>query len=1038
MQNKGVIRFFAIVFALACLYQLSFTFIAKSVENDAEAHAPGDFEGRTDYLDSMNNEVVYDLLIDEYTYSDVKEKEINLGLDLKGGMNVILEVSVRDILKELTNKSQNEVFLAALDRADKSATESQENYLTNFFNAFEAVRADRNANVKLSDADIFGTKEMNDKLGFNATDEAIKAELRAQINASVENVYTVLRARIDQFGVVQPNLQRLDEGGRILVELPGVKDPDRVKKLLQSTAELEFYKLYQGYELLNFLGQANERLRGIVENPNEKKNKARSDSAVLETTESEDESLENLAIESVDEQEEMAADVDSPKISSNAIDLDSALAAEDSMNLQSFDPLWQVLFPNIDRQTNQALPGPAVGYATVGDTDLVNEYLSYPRVRALLPAGMRNVRFLWGKPSDDDISVLYAAKTGRQGEPALSGDVVSDARQDFDERNNAIVNMTMNARGASEWQRITREAAGSETTQEDNEAVAIVLDNIVYSAPVVQNEIPNGSTRISGQFNVNEAQDLANILKAGALPAPARIIQADIVGPSLGKEAISAGLWSFVVALALVMVYMVFYYNGAGGASVLALVVNMFFIFGVLASLGAVLTLPGIAGIVLTIGMAVDANVLIYERIREELNQGKGLALAISDGYKNAYSSIIDANVTTFLTGVILYAFGTGPIRGFATTLIIGILTSLFCAIFITRLVFQYRLDRKKNVTFSTKMTKGAFQNLSFNFLQKRKIAYLISGLIILTGVISLATRGLNYGVDFVGGRSYQVRFDQAVNSAEIQTTLGNFFVNENGTKVYPDVKTIGEPNQVIITTKYRINETGPEVEADIKESLYAGVAQFYQNAPEKEVFFSEAQGDSEIGIVAERQVGPTIADDIRSAAIWSILFSLIVIFLYILIRFSKWQFSLGAVAAAFHDVLVVLSLFSLLYGFLPFSLEIDQAFIAAVLTVIGYSLNDTVVVFDRIREYLNTHNKRKGMTTVVNQALNSTLSRTVNTSLTTFFVLLIIFIFGGDVIRGFMFALLIGIVVGTYSSIFIATPVMIDTLSKTDLEGNE
>lgn len=1037
MQNKGVIRFFAIVFALACLYQLSFTFIAKSVENKAEAYAPGDFERRSDYLDSMSNEVVYDILIDEFTYSEVKEKEINLGLDLKGGMNVILEVSVRDILKELTNKSNNEIFLAALARADETATESQENYLTNFFNSFEAVRADRNANVKLSDADIFGTKEMNDKLGFNATDEAVKAELRAQINASVENVYTVLRARIDQFGVVQPNLQRLDEGGRILVELPGVKDPDRVKKLLQSTAELEFYQLYQGYELLNFLGQANERLRGIVENPNENKNNARLDSSVPAVQSGEDE-LENLAIQNVDEQPETITSVDSPKISSNALDLDSALAAEDSMNLQSFDPLWQILFPNIDRQTNQALPGPAVGYTTVGDTDLVNEYLSYPRVRALLPAGMRNVRFLWGKPSEEGISVLYAAKTDRQGEPALSGDVVSDARQDFDERNNAVVSMNMNARGATEWQRITREAAGSETTQEDNQAVAIVLDNIVYSAPIVQNEIPNGSTQISGQFTVNEAQDLANILKAGALPAPARIIQADIVGPSLGKEAISAGLWSFVVALALVMVYMVFYYNGAGAASVLALVVNMFFIFGVLASLGAVLTLPGIAGIVLTIGMAVDANVLIYERIREELNQGKGLALAISDGYKNAYSSIIDANVTTFLTGVILYAFGTGPIRGFATTLIIGILTSLFCAIFITRLVFQFRLDRKKNITFSTKLTKGAFQNLSFNFLQKRKVAYIVSGLIILTGIISLSTRGLNYGVDFVGGRSYQVRFDQPVSSAEIQTTLGNYFVNENGTKVYPDVKTIGEPNQVIITTKYRINETGPEVEEDIKESLYAGVTEFYKDPPPRDAFFSEAQGDSDIGIVAERQVGPTIADDIRSAAIWSILFSLIVIFLYILIRFSRWQFSLGAVAAAFHDVLIVLSIFSLLYGFLPFSLEIDQAFIAAVLTVIGYSLNDTVVVFDRIREYLNTHSKRKNMTAVVNEALNSTLSRTVNTSLTTFFVLLIIFIFGGDVIRGFMFALLIGIVVGTYSSIFIATPVMIDTLSKKDLEGNE
>jgi SecD/SecF fusion protein len=1033
MQNKGVIRFFAIVFALACLYQLSFTYVAQNVESNAEAYASDDASLRQDYLDSIGPENVYNIGIAEFTYNEVKQQEINLGLDLKGGMNVILEVSVKDILKGLVGNSDNEIFTQALASADAFATQNQENYLDNFFSAVEELRQEANSTITLSDADLFGTKEMNDRLGFNASDEAVKAELRAQVNASVENVYTVLRARIDQFGVVQPNLQRLGEGGRILVELPGVKDPDRVKKLLQSTAELEFYELYDGAEVLNFVVAANEKLRGLVENPNKN-----ADGSADTGTAIEEPTLDDLDFESVEENPQ-AAVVDTNavgEIDTTEFDVDEALAEGDSSEAANrFDPLFQVFYPNIDQETNQPGRGPIVGFSQVSDTDKVNEYLNYPRVRALLPANMRGLKFMWdAKPNENGIMYLYAGKTDRQGNPAMFGDVVSDARQDFDETNSAIVNMTMNAQGASKWQRITRDAAGNPDSPDDNRAVAVVLDNLVYSAPLVQGEIPGGNTRISGNFTVQEAQDLANILKAGALPAPAKIIQADIVGPSLGAEAIQSGLWSFVIALGIVMLYMVFYYSGAGGASVLALVVNMFFIFGVLASLGAVLTLPGIAGIVLTVGMAVDANVLIYERIREELTQGKGLKLAIQDGYNNAYSSIVDANVTTLLTGIILYAFGTGPIRGFATTLIIGILTSLFCAIFITRLVFEARLAKKKTIAFSTSLTKNAFTKFKIDFLKKRRIAYIISSLIILSGVISLATRSLNYGVDFVGGRSYQVRFDQPVNSSEVQSTLGDFFLNEDGTKVYPEVKTIGDASQVIITTKYKIAETGVEVEADIKEKLYQGVSKFYQDVPEKEQFFSEAAGDSDIGIVAERQVGPTIADDIRTSALWAIVFSLIVIFLYIYIRFNnKWQFSLGAVAAAFHDVLIVLSLFSMFYGLLPFSLEIDQAFIAAILTVIGYSLNDTVVVFDRIREYLNTHSKKKPMHEIVNSALNSTLSRTVNTSLTTFFVLLVIFIFGGDVIRGFMFALLIGVVVGTYSSLFIATPIMVDTLKKED-----
>lgn len=1021
MQNKGVIRFFAIIFALACLYQLSFTFVAGLVEDDAEEFANGDYSLKQDYLDSVSSEVVYNLGVTEFTYAQVKEREINLGLDLRGGMNVILEVQVQDILRKLSHNSQHPVFTEALQRANEAAANSQEDYLTNFFAAFEEVKQEQKAAINLSDPQIFGTKEMNEKLGFNADDQAVKEEIRADVNAAVENVYTVLRARIDQFGVVQPNIQRLENGGRILVELPGVKDPDRVKRLLQSTAELEFYELYEVREMAQFLNAATEKIGyEALEGADSAETSAPSDA---------------LDIETVDEADSMAVAETGEQGDSAEAGIDSLLAEEGDTALspeeQGVPTFFRYFRPNIDEQ-GQFNKSAILGFAAVQDTDRVNEYLNDPKIQSLLVGNQRYTKFLWSAKPDGGYLYLFAAKSNREGEPALTGDVVVDARQDFDRGNRAIVSMSMNARGAREWARITREAAGVPNDDgADNRSVAVVLDDYVYSFPVVQNEITAGQTQITGNFTVEEAQDLANKLRAGKLPVAARIIQADIVGPSLGEEAISAGLWSFVIALALVMVYMIFYYNSAGVASDLALIVNMFFIFGVLASLGAVLTLPGIAGIVLTIGMAVDANVLIYERIREELRQGKGLKLAIRDGYNNAYSSIIDANVTTFLTAVILYLFGTGPIRGFATTLIIGILTSLFCAIFITRLIFEARIDKKRTINFSTGITKEAFTKVNIDFLGKRKIAYIISGLIILAGVGSLATKGLNFGVDFVGGRSYQVRFDQPVSSVDLQSTLGNYFVNEDGTKVYPEVKTIGEENQVVITTKFKVDETGPEVEDEIKDNIYQGVKGFYQTAPTEEEFFSEAAGNSEIGIVAERQVGPTIADDIKTSAIWAIGFSLIVIFLYILIRFSKWQFSLGAVVAVFHDVLIVLSMFSIFYGILPFSLEIDQAFIAAVLTVIGYSLNDTVVVFDRIREYFATHSKRKDLDLVVNDALNSTLSRTINTSLTTFFVLLVIFLFGGEVIRGFMFALLVGIVVGTYSSLFIATPLMMDTSRK-------
>ena len=1016
MQNKGVIRLFAIVFALACVYQLSFTYIASSVESDAEEFANGDYVKEQGYLDSMKSVVVYDIFIEEFTYADVKEREINLGLDLRGGMNVILEVQVKDILVALSNKTTNPIFVEALDRATQKAANSQDDYLTNFFEAFDEIKAEKKVQLKLSDPQVFGSKDLNDKLGFNADDEKVKEEIRGQVDAAVENTYTVLRARIDQFGVVQPNIQRLENGGRILVELPGVKDPDRVKALLQSTAELSFWNLYDGYELSGFLSAAIEKI-GYIETK---------DTASLGSSASGTDDL--LDFDAVDADTDADSNESAEGDTSAVAGTDSTGEASDStLGTNKISPFLRVFIPNLDQEQRFA-PGPIVGFARVKDTAEVNKYLRDPKVRSLLKGDQRYTRFLWtAKPTENGILYLLAAKGNREGTPALTGDVITDARQDFEQNNSAVVSMTMNSIGASKWQKLTKEAS----SQDPKKSVAVVLDNYVYSFPTVQGEIPTGNTQITGNFTVQEAQDLANKLKAGKLPVAAKIIQSEIVGPSLGQEAINASLWSFVVALGFVMLYMIFYYSGAGIASDVALIVNMFFIFGVLASLGAVLTLPGIAGIILTIGMAVDANVLIFERIREELAQGKGLKLAIQDGYDNAYSSIIDANVTTFLTGVILYLFGTGPIRGFATTLIIGILTSLFCAIFITRLMFDARLTAKKTVAFATNATRNAFNNFNIDFLGKRKMAYTISGVIIIAGIASLSIRGLNYGVDFVGGRTYQVRFDQPVNSENIATTLGAAFINEQGNKVVPEVKTIGEDNQVVITTKYKINETGTEVTEEIKTKLYDGLKGFYASEPTKDEFFSEATGSGNIGVVAERQVGPTIADDIKKSAVWAILFSLIVIFLYILIRFSKWQFSLGAVAAAFHDVLIVLSIFSIFYGILPFSLEIDQAFIAAVLTVIGYSLNDTVVVFDRIREYLAKHSKRKEMDVVVNDALNSTLSRTVNTSLTTIFVLLIIFLFGGESIRGFMFAMLIGIVVGTYSSLFIASPLMLDTSRK-------
>ena len=982
MQNKSFISLFAIVFAVVCLYQLSFTWIAKGVEKDAVEYSNGDELKEKAYLDSISSEPIYNIGVKNYTYNECKSREINLGLDLKGGMNVTLEVSVVDVIRAMSNYNKDESFNAAISLAVDKQLDSQDDFVTLFAQSFTEL----NPEGKL--ASIFYTPELKDKINSTSTNDEVMGVIRTEVEDAIDRSFNILRSRIDRFGVSQPNIQRLEGSGRILVELPGVKDPERVRKLLQGTAQLEFWETYENAEILGAIDQINTYLKSQVE---------------LEDTIVDSEEI----AENTDVEEDFNSDLSIDELSTNS-EASSDSAAMSTEQFSRENPLYAVLFPNLN-QSNQPNEGPVCGISSVKDTAAVNAFLKMDEVKDILP---RDVRFSWTvKPYDPEgkfVQLVALRVTSRDGKAAMEGDVVTDARTDFGQFNGSPeVSMAMNAEGARMWKRLTADNIGK--------SVAIVLDDYVYSFPTVQSEISGGRSQITGNFTINEANDLSNILKSGKLPAPARIIEEAIVGPSLGQEAIDSGLRSFIIALSIVLLYMMFYYSFAGLVSNIALLANLFFVFGVLSSLGAVLTLPGIAGIVLTIGMSVDANVLIYERIREELLNGKGLKLAVSDGYKNAYSSIIDANVTTLLTGIILYIFGSGPIKGFATTLVIGILTSLFSAIFLTRLIFQWRLEKKGVASFDNSITRGAFKNTAIDFIGKRKVFYGVSALIILIGIGSLATKKLNYGVDFKGGRTFVVRFDEPVDNDAVRNSLADYFVDESGLKMFPEVKTFGDNNQVKITTKYLIDSKELSADAIVSGKLDDGLASI---------------GAYEV--MSSQKVGPTIADDIKVSALWSIMFSLLVIFLYILLRFRKWQFSLGAVAAVFHDVLIVLSIFSLFYGVLPFSLEIDQAFIAALLTIIGYSLNDTVVVFDRIREHMNLY-KKKELNSLVNNALNSTLSRTVNTSLTTFFVLLVIFLFGGEVIRGFMFALMVGVIVGTYSSLFVASPLMVDTIKKTE-----
>ena len=986
MQNKGLIRTFAILLALVCVYQLTFTYKARQVERNAEEYAQGDPVKLRNYMDSISGEEVYNLLgLRSYSYKEVKALEMNLGLDLKGGMNVTLEVSVVDLIKSLSNYSADTTFNAAIKRAQALQLDSQEDFVTLFGRAFEEV--DPNARL----AAIFNTLELKDKVKYNSSNAEVLDVIRKETDAAIDNSFNIIRTRIDRFGVAQPNVQPLQTRGRILVELPGVDNPERVRKLLQGTAKLEFWETWDNSEVYPYMLQINEQLKDVLNleastTATETEETAAADDAEA-TTEGDGSLLEELETE----------------------EADSTAALDNMADFRKNFPLFAVLTPSTTAD-GQLFPGPVVGTAHAKDTSAVNSYLSMPQVKSVIP---RSLTFKWTSKAVDEAGNFFrliAIKvTSRDGRAPLEGDVIVDARQDYEQfGSRPEVSMTMNSEGAKTWARLTKENIGK--------SIAIVLDGYVRSFPNVNGEITGGRSSITGLETVEEAKDLANILKSGKMPAPARILQEEIVGPSLGQEAINSGMWSFAIAFILVLAYMLFFYSKKAGLTAnMALLANLFFVIGVLASIGAVLTLPGIAGIVLTIGMSVDANVLIYERIQEERKAGKGLKLAIADGYKNAYSAIIDGQVTTLLTGVVLYLFGSGPIKGFATTLMIGIFTSLFSAIFLTRLIFERQLGKDAKITFASKMTDNWLRNTHIKFLEKRKIAYLISGSLIVISIFSFVTRGFNYGIDFKGGRTYVVRFDDDVKVAEVGKALNAVYGEA------PEVKTFGGNNQVKITTEYKIDELTDDVDNEVEQLLLKGLQDGgFIGQMNMDTFVKDHR-------MSSQKVGPTISDDIKNDALIAISFSLLIIFLYILIRFRNWQYGLGAVAALAHDTIIVLGLFSLFHGFLPFSLEIDQAFIAAILTVLGYSINDTVVVFDRIREYMGLHPKRNREENV-DSALNSTLRRTFSTSLSTFVVLLAIFLFGGTSIQGFTFALLVGVIIGTYSSLFIATPVAFDT----------
>ena len=1003
MQSKGAIRFVAILLAIASLWQLSFTLVNSIQENKAEKYAEAKaiaaeqsaaFSKVADvdkafYLDSIRkvaNRMYIDSISSKniylgYTFKDVQAKSINLGLDLKGGMNVMLQVQLEDLVRALSKNNQTKEFNDAIALAKQNSVDSREDFITLFAEAWKQT------SNGLPLAHVFGTIDMVGKIGPESTDAEVIDVIRAESESAIANSFNVLRNRIDRFGVTQPNIQKLGNSGRILVELPGVKEPERVRKLLQGTASLEFWPTYDNTELQGYLSEANTLLAQLLED---------------ETAE-----VEEVADETAE--------------------VDSLLAAELAQKnaeaeLLKQNPLFSVLVP-------AQYKGACLGYAHYADTAKINRYFAMPQVKELFPAEFKPMWTVHASQMDENIYELVAIKAASaDGKAPLDGGYVTDARVQFgNTAGTPEVSMSMNGEGAGIWARLTGDNIGKQ--------IAIVLDGMVYSYPVVNGKIEGGSSQITGQFTIEEAEDLANVLKSGKLPAPATIIQEQVVGPSLGAESINAGMISFIIAFILVLIYMIFFYAGAGLVADIALLCNVLLLFGTLVSFGAVLTLPGIAGLVLTLGMAVDANVIIYERVKEELRAGKGLSKAIADGYSNAYSAIIDGQVTTLLTGFVLFVFGSGPVQGFATTLIIGIITSMVTSIFITRMIFDDRVTKGKNITFDNKLTRNFLQNTHVDFIGKKKIAYILSGTLILISILSISFKGFTYGVDFTGGRTYVVRFDQPANVEAVRAAVNEGFDNaaandETVDNAAAEVKQFGGESQIKITTTYKVNNEASEVDEEVEAILYNSLKGFYANEVSFEDFTSTQTNPN--GIISSDKVGPTIANDITRDAIIAVILALIVIFGYIAIRFKGWTWGLGGVTGLAHTALIVIGFFSLFSGILPFSLDIDQTFIAAILTIIGYAINDTVVIFDRIREYKELHPKADFRQNV-NEALNSTLSRTMNTSLTTLVTMLAIAIFGGEVIRGLAVALILGIIVGTYASIFIATPIMYDVTKKAE-----
>jgi len=1010
MQSKGAIRFVAILLAIACIWQLSFTLVTKIQENKAKKYADNAVEayrnsaaftkvadadkafcldsirkdGNRWYLDSISSEKVYF----GYTYKGVKEKEINLGLDLKGGMNVMLQVQLEDLVRALADNNQTPEFTQAIALAKERSVNSRADFITLFKDAWDEV------GNGMPLAQIFGTYEMSSKINAQTTDAQVIDVIREEAESAISNSFNVLRNRIDRFGVTQPSIQQIGNSGRILVELPGVKEPERVRKLLQGTASLEFWATYENSEIFPFLQEANSTLAMLL--------------------------AEDTDITEVEDTVKAAASEDdllSEEIRNQDAD------AEEEIEFKKANPLFAALQPAV--YNGRIANGACIGYANYADTAKINRWLKLPQIESLFPAefkAMWTVKPSAYIPGGNTYELVAIKSTSRDGKAPLDGGVVTDARVQYGDRSGGHpeVSMTMNAEGANIWARMTKDNIGKQ--------IAIVLDGMIYSYPTVNSEITGGSSQITGNFDLEEAEDLANVLKSGKLPAPATIVQEQVVGPSLGAESINAGLISFIIAFCLVLIYMVLFYQGAGLVADIALLCNVLFLFGTLVSFGAVLTLPGIAGLVLTLGMAVDANVIIYERIKEELRAGKGLGKAVADGYSNAYSAIIDGQITTALTGIVLFIFGSGPVQGFATTLIIGIITSVLTSIFITRIIFDDRIARGKNITFDNNLTRNFLQNTKIDFLGKRRITYIVSGALILASICSICFKGFTYGVDFTGGRTFVVRFDKPVQAEEIRAAVSGAFdaaAAENGVEnAAAEVKQFGGESQMKITTTYKVAQESTDVDAEVEEILYGALKGFFVEDLTIDEFRSTL--DNPNGIISSDKVGPTIANDIKRDAVIAVIIALFVIFAYIAIRFKNWTWGLGGVTSLAHTAIIVIGFFSFFSGILPFSLDVDQTFIAAVLTIIGYAINDNVVIFDRIREYKGLHPK-SDFSTNVNAALNSTLSRTMNTSLTTLVVMLAIAIFGGEVIRGLAVALVLGIIIGTYASIFIGTPIMYD-----------